>query len=260
LADTAASVGTRFGATDGDQTTGGQISFGAPNSTNRALGLLATSSTGFTAFGVKLLNGTSQTLDRMSMQFTGELWRQSNLPKTLEFYYLIDPTGTNKFSTNSTAFLPALNVSFPTMAADVGGAAVDGTAAANQTILNVSNQVITNWTPGSALWLVWEIASAAGKSQGLAIDNLSFSAVNSSSLTNRPVLGIQGIGTTGYAGNQLLMSWPDVGVAYRMYSATNLTPPVTWTLATGAMTETNGVFYFTAPSTNTARFFQLAAP
>jgi hypothetical protein len=28
LADPTASVGTRFGATDGDQTTGGQISFG----------------------------------------------------------------------------------------------------------------------------------------------------------------------------------------------------------------------------------------
>ena len=36
---------SRFGATDGDQTTGGQISFGLPNSSNRALGLLATSST-----------------------------------------------------------------------------------------------------------------------------------------------------------------------------------------------------------------------
>ena len=28
-------------ATDGDQTTGGQLSFGLPNSSNRALGLLA---------------------------------------------------------------------------------------------------------------------------------------------------------------------------------------------------------------------------
>ena len=56
LADPTASVGTRFGATDGDQTTGGQISFGLPNSTNRALGLLATSTTGFTAFGARFLN------------------------------------------------------------------------------------------------------------------------------------------------------------------------------------------------------------
>ena len=63
LADPTASVGTRFGATDGDQTTGGQISFGLPNSSNRALGLLATSTTGYTAFGAKFINGTSQTLE-----------------------------------------------------------------------------------------------------------------------------------------------------------------------------------------------------
>jgi hypothetical protein len=260
LADTAASVGTRFGATDGDQTTGGQISFGTNNSPNRALGLLATSSTGFTAFGVKLLNGTSQTLDRMSVQFTGELWRQSNLPKTLEFYYLIDPTGTNNFSTNATAFLPGLNVNFPTLAADVGGAAVDGAAAANQTTLGVTYQVITNWAPGSALWLVWEMASAAGKSQGLGIDNLTFSAVNSSSLTNHPVLSIQGTGGGTLSGNQFFISWPDVGVPYRLLSATNLTPPVAWSPVSGAVTETNAVFYFMAPSTNIAHFFRLETP
>jgi hypothetical protein len=260
IADTAPGTGTRFGATDGDQTTGGQISFGNPNSPNRALGLQATSSTGFTAFGVKLLNGTLQTLDRMTLQFTGELWRQSNLPKTLQFYYLIDLTGTNEFSTNATAFLPALNVSFPTLEAAVGGVPTDGTATTNQTMLNLTDQVIADWPPEAALWLVWEMTSAAGKSQGLAIDNLSFSAINSSSLTNQPALGIQGNETNSSSGNQFVISWQDTGVPYSLYSTTNLTPPVTWNLATGAMTETNGVLYFTALSTNTAQFFRLATP
>jgi hypothetical protein len=260
LADADASTGTRFGATDGDQTTGGQISFGAANSANRALGLLATSSTGFTAFGVKLLNGTPETLDRMSVQFTGELWRQSDLSKTLQFYYFVDLTATNSFSTNATAFLPALNVGFATAAGDVGGVAVDGTASANQMPLSVTNQVITNWPPGSALWLVWEMASAAGKSQGLGIDNLTFSAVNSSSLTNQPVLSIQGAGGGALLESQFIISWPDTGVRYRLLSATNLTPPVAWIPSLGAVTETNAVFYFTAPSTNTAQFFRLVTP
>ena len=87
----------RFGATDGDQTTGGQISFGPANSSNRALGLLATSTTGGTAFGVRFINGTGITLNRMNLQFTGEVWRQSNLAKTLQFYYFVDPTGTAHF-------------------------------------------------------------------------------------------------------------------------------------------------------------------
>ena len=71
----------RFGATDGDQTTGGQVSFGPEGGSDRALGLLATSSTGVTAFGARLINGTGITLTRMNVQFTGEIWRQSNVPK-----------------------------------------------------------------------------------------------------------------------------------------------------------------------------------
>ena len=62
LADPTASVGVRFGANDGDQTTGGQISFGPENGSNRALGLLATSTTGYTAFGAKFINNTGATL------------------------------------------------------------------------------------------------------------------------------------------------------------------------------------------------------
>jgi hypothetical protein len=92
------SLFSKFGASDGDQTTGGQISFGLPNSSNRALGLIATSSTGATAFGARFVNETAQNLNSISVQVTGELWRQSDLPKTLLCYYFIEPTGTAPFS------------------------------------------------------------------------------------------------------------------------------------------------------------------
>jgi hypothetical protein len=233
LADPTASVGTRFGATHGDQTSGGLISFGLPDSPNRALGLLATSTTGYTVFGAKFINGTSQTLKFMTLQFTGELWRQSDLRKTLEFYYLIDPRATNVFSTSATAFLPALDVGFPTVPADVGGAAVDGTATLNQTNLAVFDQVITNWEPGAALWLVWEMASPAGKSQGLAIDNLSFSASVWPTGMSSPPLAAQASGTN------LLLSCPTVaGLNYQEQYKTNLaTGP--W-LPLGAVIPGNG--------------------
>jgi hypothetical protein len=219
LADPTASVGVRFGATDGDHTTGGQISFGPPNGSNRALGLLATSTTGYTAFGAKFINGTTQTLNFISLQFTGEVWRQSDLPKTLEFYYFIDPTATNSFSTSATAFLPALNVNFPTVAADAGGAAVDGTAPVNQTNLAVVNQLITNWPPDAALWLVWEMASAKGDSQGLAIDNLSFAA------SAQPLLSPVSM-TVQPSGTNFILSWPGlIGQMYQVQFKTNLTDP-----------------------------------
>lgn len=169
-------AGSKFGATDGDQTTGGQISFGLPSNSNRALGLLATSSTGGTAFGARFINGSGITLTRMNLQFTGEVWRQSDKSKTLQFSYFVDLTGTNTFTTNVTAFLPALNVNLPTVPADVNGVAVDGTSPLNRTNLSVWNQTITNWPPGAALWLAWRMPDSTGKAQGLAVDNLSFSA------------------------------------------------------------------------------------
>src|SRR6185436_735653 len=62
------SLSSKFGATSGDQTTGGVLSFGLPNNSNRSLGLLATSSTGSTAFGAKFVNGTGRILTRMTLQ------------------------------------------------------------------------------------------------------------------------------------------------------------------------------------------------
>jgi hypothetical protein len=252
MADPTASVGTRFGATDGDQTAGGVLSFGLPNSSNRAVGLLAASSTGYTGFGAKLINQTPYPLNSITLQFTGEVWRQSDKPKTLQFYYFIDPTAAAPFSTNYTAFLPPLNVSFPTVPSD-GGVAVDGTAPANQISLGVTNQVITNWPPGAALWLVWEMTDATGKAQGLGIDNLSFSATQSQSNANTaPILAT--IPNQSVYANTLLTFTASATDADQ--------PPQTLTFSlgagapTGASITSGGVFTWTpaagqAPSTNT---------
>ena len=230
----------QFGATDGDQTTGGDISFGLPSSSNRALGLLATTSTKGTAFGARFINGTTNVLNRMNLEFTGEVWRQSNLPKTLQFYYFIDLTGTNGFQATATGVIPALNITMPTVAADVMGVAVDGTQALNQTNLSVTNQTITNWPPGAALWLVWQMTDSTGKAQGLGMDNFSFSA----NVAPPPVpvpLDIQ------FSGTNLLLAWPTAqGQGYQLECKTNLSDPA-WTpvggqvLGTGnTITTTNG--------------------
>jgi hypothetical protein len=201
------------GASEGDQSTGGLVSFGSTNnpaaSANRALGLLATSSTGPTAFGLRLINGTGFVLNRMSLAFTGELWRQSAVAKKLSFGYFIDPAATNGFSTNLTALVPSLDVSFPAAPSAKTPAPVDGAAAANQAALGVTGQVIADWPPGAALWLVWLMADAAGKGQGLAIDNLTFSA------SAQPVLAARA------AGADLVLSWP----YGRLQSASNAAGP-----------------------------------
>jgi hypothetical protein len=239
---------SRFGATDGDQTTGGQISFGLPGSSNRALGLLATSTTGGTAFGVKFINGTAMTLSQINLQFTGEVWRQSNLSKTLQFYYFIDPTGTAAFPSSATAFLPGLNVSFPTVGADSGGVAVDGTSPLNQTNLSVLDQTITNWPPGAALWLVWQMTDSTGKAQGLGIDHLSFSA----SVPLPVPVNIQ------ISGTNIFLNWPAVaGQTYQLEYKDDLTAP-TWTPLGSPVTGTGGTLTLTNDfGDSPQRFFRL---
>ncbi len=252
LADPTASVGTRFGATDGDDTTGGDLSFGLPNDSNRALGLLATSTTGYTAFGAKFINATGETLNEITLHFTSEIWRQSNLAKTIQCYYLIDPSATNSFSTAGTAALPALNINFPTVAADTGGVAVDGTAPANQIPLGVTNQSIVDWPPGAALWIVWEMASPAGKSQGMGIDDLTFSAgVGSAVLSPVPI-------TAETSGSNVVLGWVGLpGQEYQIQYTTNLTAPV-W-LPLGAPVPGSGapMSFTNAPGALSAQFYRL---
>ena len=235
----------QFGATAGDQTTGGDLSFGLANSANRALGLLATSSTKGTAFGARFINGTGITLTRMNLQFTGEVWRQSNLPKTLQFSYYVDLTGTNIFRTNQSVAIPALNVNLPTVGADVNGVAVDGTLPLNQTNLSVLNQAITNWPPGAALWLVWQMTDSTGKAQGLGIDNLSFSA----SVPLPVPLSVQ------VSGTNLFLNWPGVaGQTYQLEYKNNLTDP-TWTPVGNPVTGTGGTLTLTNTSGTSSQIF-----
>jgi hypothetical protein len=241
-------LASKFGATDGDQTTGGQISFGLPGSSNRALGLLATSSTGSTAFGAKFMNQTAQNLDSINVQVTGELWRQSNLPKILECDYFIDPTGTAPLSTSQTALLPGLNVGFAVSAAAVGGVAVDGTAGLNQTNLSVANQLIVNWPPGAALWLVWQMTDPTGKAQGLAIDNLSFSATGQATALPIP-LSFQTTPTN------LMLSWTGAaGLTYQVEYKDDLAAPA-WTVLGSPVTGTGAELSFTSDFTQSSRRF-----
>jgi hypothetical protein len=245
-------LAAHFGASYGDQTKGGQISFGPTNGSNRALGLLATSTTGGTSFGLRLLNGSGQTLNFMNLQFTGEVWRQSNLPKTLQFFYFLDQTGTNTFPTGTNAFIPALNVNFPTLAADSGGVAVDGTSSLNQTNLSVTNQAIASWAPGTALWLMWQMTDSTGKAQGVAIDNLAFSA---SALPAGFVA--PSVSSAMQSGTNFNLTCPTVaGLSYQLEYSSNLAG-ANWLPVGTPVAGTGNPAIFNLSITNAQLFFRV---
>ncbi|HEY3855731.1 MAG TPA: immunoglobulin domain-containing protein [Verrucomicrobiae bacterium] len=165
----------KFGASEGDQTTGGILSFGLTNNatlaTNRSLGLIATSSTGPTAFGLRLINQTGYMLGQFNLSYTSELWRQAAIAKAVTNFYYLDLTGTNGFLTNIVAG-SLTNLMFSTGAATRG---INGPIASNYVVF-ANQSFATNWPPGAALWVVWEMDDSAGSAQGIGIDDLTFSA------------------------------------------------------------------------------------
>jgi hypothetical protein len=177
---------TRFGAQNGDQSTGGVIDFG-PNDvnggivgTNRALGLITTSSTGSTTFALKLVNTTTNDLNYIHLNLLAELWRNNVNPRTISFGYVFDDTGTNFVldtqSISNCTLVPGLAFSFQT---NIGGVfVVDGTQPANQINLVTNNMALVSpWHTNAALWLIWSMNTSlnAGSGQGYAIDNLNVS-------------------------------------------------------------------------------------
>jgi fibronectin-binding autotransporter adhesin len=173
------SSGNKLGAQDGDQTTGGLISFGAitASGTNRAIGLMGTSTTGITEVGMDLINNSGGTLNQITVSYTGELWRQTSTAKTLNFGYYVDPTNAANLVTAASGAIQDSNlkISFAT----ASSASNSSSGPLSTKLLTDTISLASAWTPGTALWLTWQISSAAGSGQGLALDNLSFSAVNS---------------------------------------------------------------------------------
>lgn len=261
-----------FAATKGDQSQGavvdnGGIYYGdgAPLTgiTNRALGMIATAKSGAVAFGAAFINKSSSTFNRMTLSYTGEIWRNNAAAQPLVFGYFIDAAGTNSTfapgqwaGTNAINYVPSMDVSFPTSAATE---IRDGTLASNQVSYAVSSLTITNWPPGAALWLVWH-AQTPGSAQNLAIDNVNFSAavVGGSATTPFQINSPQRLGNGNFQFN--FTNAP--GVSFSVLTTTNVALPVSQWQVIGQPTESPaGQYQFTdTQATNTQRYYLIRQP
>jgi hypothetical protein len=263
--------GGLIGAHDGSQTTGGIISFGNLDSsnTNRALGLIATSSSGSTHFGLKLINNSTNALNYISLSYVGEYWKLGSHLKALDFGYAVDPAGNNAtlspdvitVATNN--LVPALSISTNDFPAAVAGHN-NGLLVVNQTNLAVVNLPLNAaWQPGKTLWLVWSISDYSGSGQGYGIDNLSFAA--SVAPITAPTLG--GVAYSGgAAGTGLKLGFADSPGAsgqFTVWGTTNLTLPFSqWSNLGHPAEVSSGSYQFTdVQATNKpARFYKVTSP
>jgi hypothetical protein len=265
-------VGSQLGANCGDQTTGGIISYGDTNtiqiSQSRALGLVATSTSGNTHFGLKLINTTTNTLNYINLQFLGEYWKLGTTAKVLAFSYLVDSQGTNstfsisEINASLNNNVSSLAVSFP---AGGGTGKADGTLPQNQTNLSTTNLLISpGWTPGAALWLVWSINNAGSGGQGYGVDNLSFSA--SSVPVQSPGI-LRGAAYAAGGPNAGLTftftSTPGSSSSFTVWSSTNVALPFNQWKNLGHPSEGPvGTYSLTDQSakTNSAEFYRVTSP
>jgi len=267
----------QFGATYGDETAGGildngqnYLGNGAPlnNITNRALGLIATTKSGYVAFGLALINNTTSTINYINVGFTGELWCNNPSQQVLGFSYAIDPAGSNTVFNPGTPevagslnlnTVPGLNVAFPT---STQTAILDGTQSTNQLTLATNGLAVTGWTPGTALWLVWESQNPIGGAQDVAIDNLTFS----SSLTDLPVTAPTLGGVTYNSSTGLSFTFTNTAGAatqFTTWSTTNLTLPFSQWVNLGNPTEVSPGNYEVTDRKATASkqtFYKVTSP
>lgn len=172
------SATTEFRAQNGSQSGSagrGVVSFGTTGSSDRALGALATSNQ-ISTFGLVLVNNTDAVLDSFTLEYTGEQWRRGNVASpgnSLSFAYAVGPAVT----IGSGTFVDVAELSFnsPNNQVAPTEVALDGNLAANQVaILGTVSGL--NWLPGERLVLRWAAEDIGGQDDGLAIDNLTFSA------------------------------------------------------------------------------------
>ncbi len=190
----------------GSSNAGGFYSFGTANSTDRALGSVASGGTSTMSYVLSLTNNSGTALNSFTLRFDGEQWRTGgptmangvSVPSTEQFlkleYGFGDSLATAAWVSPGAGFdfhsplfgVPASAVNGNVLAADGGGL-----------VANLGGTVATNWASGSTLWIRWTDIDNAGNDHGLAIDNVRFSVTAVPEPSTYAML-LAGLGAVGF--------------------------------------------------------------
>jgi hypothetical protein len=162
---------------NGSSLSGAVFSYGATSNTERAMGVLASSSM-LGAFGVTLENTTGVNLYTATVSFDGEQWRNggSGASNQLKMQYNL---GAANILSGTWTDVPAAYFNSPVVSTTAG--AVDGNA--NAVPITATFILNGSWAPGQTLNIRWVDTNEAGNDDGIGIDNFSFSAAPASAPT-----------------------------------------------------------------------------
>lgn len=164
-----------YTADTGSSTTGGMKSYGSTGSSERALGSLASGTTGTLFYGAEFQNKTGGIIDSLDIIYTGEQWRRgANTPQraeTLFFEYSLNATSVIDGLATWTG-VSTLDFTSPN-ATTTSASALNGNLGANKTALgdtiNGSLMIANNAT----FWIRYRDPDNSGNDHGLAVDDFS---------------------------------------------------------------------------------------
>ncbi|MEM9227008.1 MAG: PEP-CTERM sorting domain-containing protein [Verrucomicrobiota bacterium] len=144
-------------------------------SSEGAFGTRPSGTTGSMILGLQLTNDTGVTLTSFSLGYVGQQWFESESTQNNQFvvsYQFGDPTDLND---GVWTVIPELEFNSPKdSGADQN---LDGTLPENQETLAPATITSISWEDGEDLWIRWFDANSAGFDQGIAIDDVTFTAV-----------------------------------------------------------------------------------
>ena len=149
----------------GTSTTGALYSYGTSASSDRALGLLSSSTTIF-QFAIRLVNNTGRTLSGLNISYNGEQWRQTANSQSLVFESQV-----NASSISAGTWIANTSFNFTSPKTGTAGA-LDGNASGN--FIPISGTLSSTVTNGQEIWLRW--TKTGTTSPGLSIDDISITA------------------------------------------------------------------------------------
>ncbi|MBE8966908.1 DUF4347 domain-containing protein [Nostocales cyanobacterium LEGE 12452] len=258
------STRTTYSPGTGSNNTGGLYSFGSASNLDRALGSLASATTGTIYYGLRLQNNTGSAITKLQVSYAGEQWRNggNTSQQQLKFSY---QTGSTITSLTTGTWTPVTSLDFTGPIATATASALNGNLIANKVVITpVIFNLATPIANGEEIILRWEDIDNGGNDHGLAIDDVSIKVDN----TTYIVTNINDSGT-GSLRQALINANNDPGIETIIFDMTGIfgdATPDTITLTSGQLNITEGVIIqgtgankLTISGNNTFRIFNASA-
>lgn len=188
FSETGTGANTTYAADTGALTTGNTYSYGSAASTDRALGGLQSGAV-VPTFGAQFKNDiTGGTTIDLTLSYTGEQWRLGATGRTdrLDFQY---STNATSLTTGTWTDVNTLDFTAPVTTGTVGS--LNGNLTANR--LSISSTFTITIAESANFWIRWSDFNPSGSDDGLAIDDLSITAVPEPSAALLGCLGVLGL-------------------------------------------------------------------